>query len=126
MKGSVFCGISVDGFLARPNGALNFLDHGGQEPHGYEEFMSTVDALVIGRNTYEIVRAFDMWPYGEKPVFVLSTHDLEPPPPGALLEHMSVSRRRSLPGLTLAESNTLTLTAASPFRDFFERVSSND
>src|SRR5215204_3382913 len=89
MKASVFCGISVDGFLARPNGDLDFLDHGGKEPHGYEEFMATIDALVIGRNTYEIVLAFDTWPYGEKSVFVLSTHDLEPPPAGAVVEHMS-------------------------------------
>ena len=89
MRTSVFCGISVDGFLARPNGELDFLDHGGQEPHGYEEFIATIDALVIGRNTYEIVLAFDTWPYGEKPVFVLSTHDLDPAPAGAVVEHMS-------------------------------------
>ena len=89
MRTSVFCGISVDGFLARPNGELDFLDHGGQEPHGYEEFIATIDALVIGRNTYEIVLAFDTWPYGEKPVFVLSTHDLDPAPAGVVVEHMS-------------------------------------
>jgi len=38
LKLSVFCGVSVDGFLARPNHALDFLDAGGQEPHGFEEF----------------------------------------------------------------------------------------
>ena len=38
MKLSVFCGVSVDGFLARPNHALDFLRTGEQEPHGFEEF----------------------------------------------------------------------------------------
>jgi dihydrofolate reductase len=51
--------------------------------------MATVDALVIGRNTYETVLAFDSWPYGTKPVFVLSTRPLAPAPPGAVVERMS-------------------------------------
>ena len=71
VKASVFIGTSVDGFIARANGDLDFLPPGGGEPHGYDEFMSTVDALVIGRNTFETVLTFDSWPYGEKPVFVL-------------------------------------------------------
>jgi dihydrofolate reductase len=89
MKASVFVGTSVDGFLARADGALDFLPPGGGEPHGYEEFMTTVDALVIGRNTYETVLAFDAWPYGRKPVFVLSTRTLRPAPAGAVVEHLS-------------------------------------
>jgi dihydrofolate reductase len=89
MKASVFIGTSVDGFIARANGDLDFLPQGGGEPHGYEEFMATVDALVIGRKTYETVLSFDRWPYGEKPVVVLSTHPLAPAPPEALVEHMS-------------------------------------
>jgi len=46
MSVSVFIGTSVDGFIARPNGDLDFLPPGGGEPHGYDEFMATVDALV--------------------------------------------------------------------------------
>jgi dihydrofolate reductase len=89
MKASVFVGTSVDGFIARANGDLDWLPPGGGEPHGYEEFMATVDALVIGRKTFETVLAFDEWPYGEKPVFVLSTRQLAAAPPGAVVEHMS-------------------------------------
>jgi dihydrofolate reductase len=48
-----------------------------------------VDALVIGRKTYETVLAFETWPYGQKPVFVLSTRALPPAPPAAVIEHMS-------------------------------------
>jgi hypothetical protein len=70
---SVFVGANLDGFIARANGDLAFLPAGGGEPHGYHEFMATVDASVIGRKTFETVLGFDAWPYGEKTVFVLST-----------------------------------------------------
>ncbi len=77
MTASVFVGVSVDGFLARPNGALDFLPPGGGEPHGYDEFMASVDTIVIGRRTYEIVLTFDAWPYAGKRVVVLSRGPLE-------------------------------------------------
>ena len=89
MKASVFIGTSVDGFIARSNGELDWLPPGGGEPHGYDEFMATVDALVIGRKTFETVLRFDTWPYGEKPVFVLSTRTLAPTPLKAVVERMS-------------------------------------
>src|ERR1700757_3934610 len=89
MKASVFVGTSVDGFIARLDAALDFLPPGGGEPHGYDEFMSTVDALLIGRKTYETVLGFGGWAYGEKPVFVLSSRELAPPPAGAIVEHLS-------------------------------------
>ena len=88
MKTSVFVGTSVDGFIARTNGGLDFLEVGGGEPHGYEEFMATVDALVIGRQTYETVLSFGGWAYGPKPVFVLSSRPIAPPPAGAVVDRM--------------------------------------
>jgi dihydrofolate reductase len=89
MKASVFIGTSLDGFIARANGDLDFLPPDGGEPHGYDEFMATVDALVMGRKTFETVLTFDKWPYGEKPVFVLATRTLAPAPLGAVVERMS-------------------------------------
>jgi dihydrofolate reductase len=89
MTASVFVGTSLDGFIARANGAFDFLDTGGGEPHGYEEFMATVDALVIGRNTYETALSFPAWPYGKKPVIVLSSRPIASAPAGAVVEHMS-------------------------------------
>ena len=71
------------------NGDFDFLEAGGGEPHGYEKFIATVDALVMGRNTYETVLAFDAWPYGAKPVFVLSSRPLPPAPAGAVVERMA-------------------------------------
>ena len=90
MKASVFVGTSLDGFIARPDGRLDFLDAaGGDESHGFDEFMATVDALVMGRKTFETVLTFGQWPYEAKPVFVLSTRPLARTPPGAVVEHMS-------------------------------------
>jgi dihydrofolate reductase len=89
VKASVFVGTSLDGFIARADGSFDFLSAGGDEPHGYEEFMATVDALVIGRKTFETALGFDGWPYGKKPVFVLSTRPIAAAPPGAVVERMS-------------------------------------
>jgi dihydrofolate reductase len=72
MTVSVFVGTSVDGFIARPNGDLDFLPEGGGEPHGYTEFIASVDAIVLGRKSFEKVLTFEPWPYGDKRVVVLS------------------------------------------------------
>ena len=74
---SVFIGTSLDGFIARRNGAFDFLLEGGGEPHGYDEFFASVDALVIGRKTFETVLAFEVWPYGDKRVVVLSDRPVD-------------------------------------------------
>jgi dihydrofolate reductase len=88
---SVFIGTSLDGFIARSNGSFDFLPPGGGEEHGYTAFMASVDAIVIGRNTYEVCLGFREWPY-EKPVFVLSTRAIETPrSPGAIVERMEGS-----------------------------------
>ena len=92
VKASVFVGTSLDGFIARSNGDLDFLPPGGGEEHGYDAFMASVDTLVIGRKTFETVLAFQEWPYGRKPVVVLSTRDIEPPrAPEAVVERMEGS-----------------------------------
>src|SRR6202162_2306026 len=77
MAASVFIGTSVDGFIARVNGGLDFLPADGGEPHGYFEFMASVDALVIGRKTFETVLAYPEWPYGKKRVVALSSRLLD-------------------------------------------------
>jgi dihydrofolate reductase len=74
---SVFVGTSVDGFIARRNGDLDFLPADGGEPHGYDEFIASVDTIVIGRKTFEKVLSFDSWAYGDKPVVVLSHRPLD-------------------------------------------------
>jgi dihydrofolate reductase len=89
MTVSVFVGTSVDGFLARPNGDLDFLPPGGGEPHGYNEFIATVDAIVIGRKTFETVLAMESWPYGAKRVVVLSSRPVDMSKAGGAVEQMT-------------------------------------
>jgi dihydrofolate reductase len=75
--GHVFIAASLDGFIARPDGNLDWLTKypTAEEDHGYDAFMDSVDGIIMGRGTYEVVRAFDTWSY-PKPVVVLS-HSLE-------------------------------------------------
>ncbi len=77
MTASVFIGTSVDGFIARKNDELDFLPEGGGEPHGYTEFIASVDAIVIGRKTFEKVLTFGSWAYGKKRVVVLSSRPVD-------------------------------------------------
>ena len=84
IKASVFIATSLDGFIARANGDLDWLTGAesastGQD-YGSREFMDTVDTIVVGRNTFELVSTFDTWPYGGKRVVVLSSGPDEIPP----------------------------------------------
>lgn len=77
-KCSVYIAASVDGFIARPDGDVDWLDNPAYEAaeaedYGYGAFMATVDALVMGRSSFEKVLSFDSWPYGDVPVVVLSS-----------------------------------------------------
>lgn len=77
IKFSVFIASSLDGFIARKNGGLDWLPGSdsvtSDEDHGYQEFFASVDTLVMGRNTYELVLSFGEWPYRGKKVVVLSS-----------------------------------------------------
>jgi dihydrofolate reductase len=77
MIASVFVGTSLDGFIARLNGSFDFLPAGGGEAHGYEEFIASVDTIVMGRNTFETVLSLGSWPYGGKRVVILSTRPID-------------------------------------------------
>src|SRR3954468_10189719 len=89
MKASVFIATSLDGFIARENGAIDWLP-ANPEPHGYDEFMATVDAIIIGRKTFETVLAFGGWFYGKMPGIVLRFHASElKAPEGANCDFMS-------------------------------------
>jgi len=71
----VFIATSLDGFISDKNGGLewlNSIDNPEHEDMGYNHFMDSIDAIIMGRNTYDTVRNFGIeWPYS-KPVFVLS------------------------------------------------------
>jgi len=74
LVGCVFVGTSVDGFIARENGDFDWLTAAGDAlgETGYDEFFAGVDALVMGRATFDTVSAFPEWPYAGKRMLVLS------------------------------------------------------
>jgi dihydrofolate reductase len=81
---SVFIATSLDGFIARADGSIDWLEAANAsvpagEDCGYGAFIATVDALVMGRKTFESVLAFDPWPYGDLPVVVQSRRTLDIP-----------------------------------------------
>mgnify|MGYP001218825390 CR=1 FL=1 len=76
-RASAFIATSLDGYIARADGSLDWLDDAqGLIPEGedcgYLEFMASIDGIVMGRHTFERVLTFDPWPYGQTPVYVLS------------------------------------------------------
>ena len=82
MRCSVFIATSLDGFIARTDGSIDWLDladHSEGEDHGYREFADTVDVLVMGRSSFDKVLTFGDWPYGEQKVVVLTHRPLEVP-----------------------------------------------
>src|SRR5574341_1529175 len=75
MKTTVYIATSLDGFIARNDGNLDWMnnvENPTNDDYGYSDFISTIDAIVMGRGTFETVLSFPSWPY-EKTVFVLST-----------------------------------------------------
>ena len=81
MKASIYVGISLDGYIAREDGGLDWLEgsdeeaasDSGKEDYGYDSFMGSIDVLIFGRITFEQVLSFGKWPYGTKRVIVLSS-----------------------------------------------------
>lgn len=73
LTGHVFIATSLDGYIARPNGALDWLMESTRpgEDNGFERFMAHMDGIVMGSGTYRAVLGFEAWPY-DKPVVVMS------------------------------------------------------
>jgi dihydrofolate reductase len=97
--GHVFLGMSVDGFIARLDGDIGWLtggDESGGPPDdgeggdfGFADFVSGIDAIVMGRSTYDFIAPFEEWSYQGKPVHVLST-TLEPGADPRITVHRSL------------------------------------
>jgi len=91
---AVFIAVSLDGYIARPDGSIDFLAPFHHEEHGYAAFFAGIDALLIGRGTYDTVLGFPEWPYGDKRVIVATTR----PRPATHGEEMWSGPPRELAG----------------------------
>lgn len=71
---SVFIACSLDGFIASSDNSLNWLEDAAdpEEDYGFEAFMTSVDAVAMGRGTYDFIADVEPWPFGDKPVFVFT------------------------------------------------------
>ena len=76
----VFVGASLDGFIAAADNGLAWLDevNAAGEDYGYDAFLASVDAVLLGRNTYDLTKKFTDWPYQDRKVYVLTHRPLEP------------------------------------------------
>jgi dihydrofolate reductase len=104
---SVYIATSLDGFIAREDGSIDWLMEANatvpaDEDCGYAEFISTVDVLIMGRNSYEQVAGFEPWPYEGKRVVVLTARKVAfREGPGIQLEASAEAPRELLNRLTL-------------------------
>jgi dihydrofolate reductase len=71
-----YAAASLDGVIATPEGGVDWLTLFKAEDSGYAEFYASVDALLMGRRTYEQVLSFGNWPYAGKPTWVFSRRQL--------------------------------------------------
>jgi dihydrofolate reductase len=80
VKITYYVASSLDGFIAKEDNDVSWLEELGisMEDTGYEEFYSTVDALIMGRKTYEMIVTFGQWPYKDKPVWVCTSTSIKP------------------------------------------------
>ncbi|QDL92359.1 dihydrofolate reductase [Paroceanicella profunda] len=92
ISGHVFIGVSVDGYIARPDGGIDWLAavEREDEDYGYARFGAGMDGVVMGRSTFETVLGFGAWPY-ERPVVVLSHSLVDLPVPEGLEGRLSFS-----------------------------------
>lgn len=73
-KITVYIATSIDGYIARKDGSLDWLDRVGgfDEDYGFQKLIDSIDAVILGRNTYEVAATVQDWPYKGKRIVVLS------------------------------------------------------
>jgi len=73
--------MSLDGKIARADGSFDWLESFSPQDFAFDALMAGIDAILMGRDTYEVMRSFGEWPYGEKPAIVMTHRPLVEPPP---------------------------------------------
>jgi dihydrofolate reductase len=121
----VFIATSLDGFIAREDGEIDWLPSGEEgsegDDHGYSTFIAGVDALVMGRHTYEKVLSFGFWPYEELPVVVLTSVAADSlPRPAPTVKFMNGAPREVVESLGARGLHHLYVDGGITIRSFLE------
>ena len=131
MRCSVFIATSLDGFIARENGGIDWLPDIGTEPgggdYGYTDFIGDIDYLVMGRNTFELVTTFPDWPYGELKVIVLTHRPIDPKDThAARVEALSGSAEEVIAQLSARGAKHLYIDGGKTIQEFLSKGLIND
>ena len=121
---AVFVGVSLDGFIARPNGDLDWLmgeGGGDSSEYGYNEFIADIDAIVMGRKTFEKVLTFEKWYYGKKRIVVLSRQPIDlsiAQGRGGIVERMAGPPKEIVSKLAASGANRLYVDGGLTIQEF--------
>ena len=103
----LYIACSFDGYIARGDGNVEWLSRveSESEDYGYQKFYDSIDALVMGRKTYQQILSFGKWPYPDKPCYVISRNPVNQTPrevtvspqdPAMLMHSLSEAGRRQV------------------------------
>ncbi len=122
MRAFVYIATSLDGFIARADGSLDWLGVPEEnEDYGFGAFMDSVDALAMGRNTFDAVMAMGEWPYGNKPTFVLTHRPLDLPTSlTGLVEATELAPRKLAAELDRREIERVYVDGGETIRSFLD------
>lgn len=68
----LYTAVTLDGYIARPDGAIDFLDSYNDVDYGYEAFMAGLDTVLMGHTTFKHIQGFPDWPYAAQKAYVFS------------------------------------------------------
>ena len=111
---------SLDGYIADANGGVDWLPQGDSNDYGYAEFYASVDALVMGRRTYDQVLGFGQWPYAGKPTYVFTGHPPDDNPYS--VEFVDTYPAEFVRTVALRYSKTVWLVGGSNLAEQFRRA----
>src|SRR5262245_23347330 len=88
----VYIAQSLDGYIARPDGGIDWLRPFDTVDYGYEKFMAEIGTIVMGRASYELARSFGQWPYPSARSLVITSRQLDDPPPSVTRVGAEIAR----------------------------------
>ncbi len=80
-----FVAATLDGYIASPDGSIDWLEEFGKLDYGYDEFIAQIETVVIGRRTYVQVQELVGWPYGGKKAVIVSNRKVDDAPADSVI-----------------------------------------